>query len=59
MGSIETYDDHLGRMWEESGACPHCDGFHADHTGWAGVRCTVGTGIQPWHWRPDNEWEDA
>ena len=53
----EEHDEHLAALWEQANACPSCDGFHPDHTGWAGVRCTVGTGIQPYHWRPDNEGE--
>jgi hypothetical protein len=50
------YDDWLAWQQMQAAMCPHCDGLHPDQTGWAGVRCTVGTGIQPWHWTPENEW---
>jgi len=53
--SVGQYDDEIAWAWQQANACPHCDGFHADHTGWAGMRCIVATGIQPWHWRATNE----
>lgn len=49
------YDLHLCWTLEQAGICPSCDGFHPDQSAWAGTRCTVGTGIQWYHWRPEEE----
>ena len=48
-------DDALAWEWLQANICPSCDGFHPDQSGWAGVRCTVGTGREWYHWRPENE----
>jgi hypothetical protein len=61
IDTFPTIDEaHEAQHWadvakSEEGLCKHCDGFHPDQTAWAGTPCTVGTGIQWYHWRPENE----